>query len=298
VSGTYRPVLEISYLDGSIVGLTENSTTVDEQAGFATLTVRRNVVAGSGAGTVSVKYSTSKLSASAISDYSSVSGTLTWTAGDITDRFISVPIQPDSSIEGSESFLVTLNNLSAGSLLGANPAATVTITEPPYSNWRFAHFGAAGANSPTAGDLADPDGDGLANLLEYGLASDPLFAEAGLAIGGGTDYLTLAFRRNLSATDVIFTVQASGDLGTWSNGSTYAASGDTSSNAVTTEVGRTPNGATETIVVRDNLPIAAGGPRYLRLNVSRVDTSLGSPLAGSPSVAPVPARKKSIRLHR
>jgi hypothetical protein len=42
----------------------------------------------------------------------------------------------------------------------------------PYDIWRNAHF--AWMNGPTnETDRADPDGDGLANLLEYGLGHDP-----------------------------------------------------------------------------------------------------------------------------
>ena len=39
-------------------------------------------------------------------------------------------------------------------------------------SWRYAHFGMA-ENSGNAAAAADPDGDGLPNLIEYATASDP-----------------------------------------------------------------------------------------------------------------------------
>ena len=56
----------------------------------------------------------------------------------------------------------------------------------PLETWRAAHFGADTNNPAISGDLADPDGDGLQNLLEYALDADPLVASttAGLITMG------------------------------------------------------------------------------------------------------------------
>ena len=56
---------------------------------------------------------------------------------------------------------------------------TVTLTPPviPLEAWRLAHFGASQTNADIAGDTADPDGDGVNNLLEYTNGTDPLGAE-------------------------------------------------------------------------------------------------------------------------
>ena len=50
----------------------------------------------------------------------------------------------------------------------------VSPSEPqlPITVWRQTHFGTT-AGTGSAADLADPDADGLVNLLEYALASDP-----------------------------------------------------------------------------------------------------------------------------
>ena len=56
-------------------------------------------------------------------------------------------------------------------------------------------------------------------------------------------------------------------------GSSYSpANGDVLSNAYTTQLSRTNNGdgVTETIVVRDNVPVTPSAPhRFLRLRVTR-----------------------------
>jgi poly(3-hydroxybutyrate) depolymerase len=68
---------------------------------------------------------------------------------------------------------------SAGST-SATLAMTVTLMPPviPIDAWRSAHFGASATNLDIAGDSADPDGDGVNNLLEYTNGTDPLAADA------------------------------------------------------------------------------------------------------------------------
>ena len=60
-------------------------------------------------------------------------------------------------------------------------ALTVTLTQPviPIDSWRSAHFGASEINPDIAGDLADPDGDGATNLLEYTNCTDTLAVDEG-----------------------------------------------------------------------------------------------------------------------
>jgi hypothetical protein len=70
-----------------------------------------------------------------------------------------------------------------------------------------------------AGDLADPDNDGLVNRMEYALRLNPNQDEgAGLPEGGALEeggqlYQTLRFRRNLEATDLTYVVEGSEDIG-------------------------------------------------------------------------------------
>ncbi len=96
------------------VGYSGASSAVQETAGAAVLTVRRNRGL---AGTVSVDYSTSDLSAVAGSDYTSSSGTLEWAAGDMSDRSITIAVTNDTAEETAESFRVTLANAAGGATI-------------------------------------------------------------------------------------------------------------------------------------------------------------------------------------
>ncbi len=62
-------------------------------AANARLTVRRN---GGFAGAVSIDYATSDLTATTGADYTAAGGTLSWPAGDMSDRTITVPLVNDS----------------------------------------------------------------------------------------------------------------------------------------------------------------------------------------------------------
>jgi poly(3-hydroxybutyrate) depolymerase len=79
---------------------------------------------------------------------------------------------------GTTKILMTAGN-SAGSL-SAILVLTITLDPPVVliEAWRLAHFGASATNLDIAGDSADPDGDGVNNLLEYTNGTDPLAADA------------------------------------------------------------------------------------------------------------------------
>lgn len=52
-------------------------------------------------------------------------------------------------------------------------SVSVTWTPLPIITWRLQRFGANASNASIAGDLADPDRDGLANLIEFVLGGHP-----------------------------------------------------------------------------------------------------------------------------
>ncbi len=79
-------------------------------------------------GTASVNYATSNGTATAGSDYTSVSGTFTWTAGDSTSRTFAVPTLTDGVTEPSETVSLTLSSPSGCSIGSPNPA-TLTILD-------------------------------------------------------------------------------------------------------------------------------------------------------------------------
>ncbi|BCU78223.1 hypothetical protein llg_29380 [Luteolibacter sp. LG18] len=88
-----------------------------------------------------------------------------------------------------------------------------------YEGWKTAHFGAAVATPATSGDLADPDGDGLENLLEYVLGTDPLVAGPGFAASSYFSSGTVEWTCDLNAgaTGIQVSVEGSADLQTWTD---------------------------------------------------------------------------------
>ena len=83
---------------------------------------------GGSDGIVSVDYATVDGDAVGGSDYTAASGTLTWPDGLSGNQTISIAITDDDTVELSESFTVTLSNVSEATL-GANSSTTVNIID-------------------------------------------------------------------------------------------------------------------------------------------------------------------------
>ena len=173
-----------------------------------------------------------------------------------------------------------LNNadVSASTLSGVGSAFSATfpsysmtvidLARPatPYSTWQSSHFTPAQLAVPAiSGDLADPDGDGICNLLEYALNLDPLAANtSGLPVvtagtQGGITNLTLTYTKVKAATDLTYVVEVSADLVTWNSGSGY-----------TTDVAVVDQGGTQRVTTRDLMGVTPATPRlFMRLRVTR-----------------------------
>ncbi len=110
-------------------------------------------------------------------------------------------------------------------------AYRVRILQPqtPVNTWRLAEFGTTSTTGNLA-DNADYDNDGVQNLVEYALGTDPTIgtgangsSSAPSALIGDvdallTDRLALTFSlQNPNPTDITYTVQATDDLGTWTS---------------------------------------------------------------------------------
>jgi hypothetical protein len=133
------------------LGFALPNATVGEASGTVVLNVSRSGAAG---GAVSVNYATSSGSATAGSDFTSVSGTLTWADGDAADKTITVNVTNDSEDESDETFTVSLSDPSAGTRLGTYSTATVTITDDD------APSGSGGGDSGGGGGGNDGGGGG------------------------------------------------------------------------------------------------------------------------------------------
>jgi hypothetical protein len=106
--------------------LTSTSYDVNEADGLVTITVTRS--GGSLGGPVTVDYATADGTATAGSDYTATSGTLSFGPGEASKSY-TVPIAQDSDYEGSQTFQVLLSNAGGGASLGTPAGATVTIAD-------------------------------------------------------------------------------------------------------------------------------------------------------------------------
>src|SRR6185295_11127190 len=103
----------------------EVSFEVAETAGVAVVRVERSQ---GESGAVSVSYATSDGTATAGSDYTPVSGTLSWGSGDESTKTFTVPIASDGVAEGSETIRLTLSNATGGATIDpARGTSTVVI---------------------------------------------------------------------------------------------------------------------------------------------------------------------------
>jgi hypothetical protein len=131
----------------------------------------------------------------------------------------------------------------------------------PLQTWKQSSFGNY-ENAGTSANSADPDADGLTNLLEYATGGNPLTPGARAAWGGlwrnpadNLEYLTLSFRRRADDPALRYHVEASGDLSSWME--TPVRIGEVVTN---------PDG-TESVSFRDQVPCGQSLRRFLRLRV-------------------------------
>lgn len=108
------------------------------------------------------------------------------------------------------------------------------------------------------GETADPDGDGISNLLEYALNLNPTSADrnalpqATILEEGGSSYLVLEVNKSSTASGISLIVESSSELQSWSSGE---------GNTVILE------DSASVLRVRDAQPISDNSRRFLRLRV-------------------------------
>jgi autotransporter-associated beta strand protein len=127
-----------------------------------------------------------------------------------------------------------------------------------YNDWILGYPFASGANTKASGD---PDGDGLANLIEYALGLNPTVVNASttqpsVVRNGGQNYLQISVKRNPAVTHIRIEGESTGTLDTptsWKSLDTVIIS-------------NTPS----EFIVRDRIPIGTQGKRFLRLRFTLV----------------------------
>lgn len=109
----------------SYLQLSSATYTASEKDGTVLVTVNRT---GGTSGSVTVNYATSDGTATAGSDYTATSGTLTFAAGVVSKTF-SIPITADLLDESAETVNITLSTPSTGAALGTQTTAVLTISD-------------------------------------------------------------------------------------------------------------------------------------------------------------------------
>jgi|GEM_PF-1365657 NPCBM/NEW2 domain. len=165
--------------------------------------------------------------------------------------------------------LVVTDTGHASPLNLADWAGARLIPAPPTPRqlWTSDHFGDEAGDPDIAGPLADPDGDGLPNLLEYAFDTDPRTADTGHAfpridtlLANGQTYLTLTFPRRAAVdAGVSYLVEESPDLASW-----------TALELAPRLVGPPSDlgNGLELVTVRGDIPLGAGTRAFLRLRVT------------------------------
>lgn len=243
------------------VAASQPSAVAGQQPGQLTFTR-----AGSTLGNLLVTYAVAG-TAHGGSDYAAVAGQVTIPDGVAS---ASVVIAAQSGAQNNSTVVLSVS-ANSNYAVGASSQATVTISTP-FGAWAQQHFGAQ-AGSPDAAPTADFDHDGLSNLLEYALGSDPTLASVNalpapaIRTYGGAPYVSFKFNRSSSSTDLTYIVEASGDLAKWATVASSSAGAVTSGPGFVAETGAAP---TFTVEVRDTQPEdSVNAPRrFLRLRVT------------------------------
>jgi hypothetical protein len=92
--------------------------------------------------------------------------------------------------------------------------ATFTITAS-FASWRDGKFSVAQITAGDANPDADPDRDGLRNLAEYALDTNPNSFTPAPAVVLTPDFLTLTFTRPKGRSDVTYSAESSAALASW-----------------------------------------------------------------------------------
>lgn len=142
-----------------------------------------------------------------------------------------------------------------------NQSVNVMPSASPAQQWQQNHFAHldGGADHPNAEWSADPDKDGLTNLLEYALGGDPFaqgdanVPEMALQAIDGNHYLSMSIEKASDATDLSYIIEVSSDLLNWSHVEGIDV--------------HTLSDNDQSLSVRDAVPYSDAAPRFIRLRV-------------------------------
>jgi hypothetical protein len=115
---------------GGLVSLSAPTYTVSRSAGSVTISVNRTSGSSGGA---SVTYATANATATAGTNYTAESGSLSWGNGDMTPKSFVIPINKAAAFTGTKTLAVAIAR-SEGAALGTTTSAIVTIQGDPATS--------------------------------------------------------------------------------------------------------------------------------------------------------------------
>jgi hypothetical protein len=189
----------------------------------------------------------------------------------------SVALRPTAVGERGATLRVLSNDPSALPFTLSLSGTGVIYTQ---ADWRQTHFGSPENAGPGA-DLADPNGNGVNNLLEYALGGDPVAPAPASAVlplvEVEAQHLKMSFNRLLDRTDIVIDAEGTNDLVTaWTTFASSYAGEPFEALVSGTTVQETGTGNVRAVVIGDPALIDSINPRrFVRLRVA--------PIAGSGS---------------
>lgn len=170
------------------------------------------------------------------------------TAGGVSGTFDYTPAAGTVLGLGADQTLsVTFTPTDTDNYYPVTTTTTITVISA-YDSW--AATALAGLPALAQLPTADPDNDGLANLLEYALDTNPTAPTAGVPVQSLSNdgKLQLTFLR--ARSELTYEVIASSDLTTWS------------------VIATNPGTVGQSVTVTDTVSLTSGGRRFLRLRVT------------------------------
>jgi fibronectin type 3 domain-containing protein len=165
----------------------------------------------------------------------------------------------DTTVVGGTTYYYVVSGVNTIPVQSTNSNEVEALPTAPVltavESWRLTKFNDS-ANTGSGADNADPDSDGITNLIEYATGTEPLTANAApaLVLGQAAGRLTVTFNR-IADPLITYTVRGNNDLANaWTETPVFTSTG-------------TENVA-DTQVISDSVLISAQPKRFLRLEIT------------------------------